>query len=625
MDARGDHSGAGRVAGTGNEPPGFIRAIDRLLPAELRADPDSELRARILMAFALSIVPIGGAFALYFGLVGSASLALVNLFPPIFIGLVVPLLRGTGSIALATNYAACVLVIGLTADVVLLGVHAPMVMWFAGLPYITMLLIGTRAGLSWVAGLSLLVGGLFLLDARGVLPEPAFPPNPVMDYVVLVGFLVVLASFGVMHTLVKGRAFTALEAINRRLVDAQLRAEEASRAKSDFLAAVSHEIRTPMNGVLGMTDLLLDSGLRDDQREYAEVVRTSGSALLDIIEDILDLSSIESQNVVLRPTEFSPQQMVRDVAKLLDPLAHEKRLELAAEVDEDVPAAVVGDAGRIRQVLLNLAGNAVKFTEEGGVRIALDVTEDQAGRPTLRFQVTDTGIGIPAEQVERLFEPFHRVDSSSARRSGGTGLGLAISRRLADALGGSITVAPGPESGTRFTLLVPVAQTSAAAGGQALSAPEPLSGTGKVLVVDDNPVNRMVAARMVRRCGYTCEEASGGRAAIEAVTRGAFDAVLMDCQMPDVDGCDATRAIRSREGEGEHTPIVALTASAGAEDRERCLSAGMDEHLVKPVTLEKLSQVLAQLTDKTAQGTSQTKGSSEPQPVSDQPPGARHR
>ena len=373
------------------------------------------------------------------------------------------------------------------------------------------------------------------------------------------------------------------------LAIARDQAVEASNMKSAFLANVSHEIRTPMNGVLGMTELLLDMGLTEPQRECAQQVTRSGEQMLSLINDILDTSKIETGHLELELADFDLDETVKETCSVAGALARSKGLRLDLQIDAGVPPRVRGDGRRLGQILLNLVSNAVKFTVTGAITVRVNATPAPQASTAIRVEVVDSGIGIDPANLGRMFEPFTQADVSTTRQYGGTGLGLAIARELVELMGGTIGAESEPGRGSTFWFEVLLAAAEASA---TLAAPTPEANVGGgpvwvssplVLVAEDSQINQIVAARSLERCGCRVEVVGDGREALKALEARRYDAVLMDCQMPDMDGYQATEELRRRETGARRTPVIAMTAHAMDGDRERCLDAGMDDYISKPM------------------------------------------
>jgi CheY-like chemotaxis protein/two-component sensor histidine kinase len=398
------------------------------------------------------------------------------------------------------------------------------------------------------------------------------------------------------------RAVLCLEIAERKRAEDS--AQAANRAKGVFLATMSHEVRTPMNGIIGMTDLLLQTDLSPEQRDDLTMVKTSAESLLMVINDVLDFSKIEAGRLEFEKILFDLDASLNETVRSMRFRARQKGLDLRFENAYGVPRQVIGDAGRLRQVLVNLIGNAIKFTDSGAISVRVEPHSREANECILHFEVADTGIGIPPGKQEAIFEPFTQADDSTTRKFGGTGLGLAISSRLVQLMGGELGVkAPvsGPGSvfhfNARFGLEagqdIAVPEAASNVSGRMAAAAREAQPSMRVLLAEDNAVNQLLAVKLLEKRGYSINVVHNGQEALEAVAKWSFDLLLMDVQMPEMDGLEATAAIRQSEsGTGRHLPIIAMTAHAMKGDEDRCIAAGMDGYVPKPVIPSQLFETI---------------------------------
>ncbi len=565
---------------------------DRLLPTTLRPpDPLSRLRARLMVLYTALILVVPCVFAFIAWGQGMSAVAGTLALTCVLGALTTVVLRASHSVAIAGHYAAATYSTAHLATLLLLGgFNAGSYYWLATTPVFAAILVGMRACWFWLVVVTVEAVLSYAAAHHGLLGQQKSltPWAELASQLGLGGTLVIMIGTyeRVKDDLLAGMATTA-----EQLAIAREKAELATMARTTFLAHMSHEIRTPMNGVIGMADLLLSGGLTPSQQKSAEIILDSSRALIAIIDDILDFAKAETGHLTLdkRPTDI--RAVVDAVVALLGERARAGDLTMTRHFSADVPQRLMLDAGRLRQVLLNLVGNALKFTKKGTVHVAVAVAN---GR--LQFAVQDTGIGIAREALAGLFQPFSQVDASITRRYGGTGLGLAICRQIVEAMGGQIHVESQVGQGTTFSFTIAIEGAS-----EHLGAAEPNRVAGqfgetprKILIVEDNDINRLVVRRILERFGHACSEAPDGTAALQRLQQEHFDLVLMDCQMPGMDGFSATRVLRATPGLNQQVPVVALTAQVQPEDHARCLDAGMDGYLRKPVDAKSLSAELSQ-------------------------------
>ncbi|MBK6938933.1 MAG: response regulator [Planctomycetes bacterium] len=402
---------------------------------------------------------------------------------------------------------------------------------------------------------------------------------------VVCGLLSAFGAIGLLRARLEER-----ESYEAKLDTARSLAESASRAKSAFLTNMSHELRTPMNGIVGMATLLLDAPLLGEHRNYVETIRGSGEQLLTLLQDMIDLASIEGGNFDPAVGPFDPVASVKTVLAVFHSECIDRGLDLRIDVGEGVPAVVLGDAMRVRQMLRHLVSNAIKFTSQGHVAALVDVVATTTESTVMRFVVEDSGRGISGRQLDDLTDRFTQADDSLVRDRGGVGVGLALTRRLCDVLKGSMRVASSIGTGTTVTLVLPFGRAPADSSPRTQQIRQRTART-RVLVVDDNPVNRKIAAKMLERIGCIADEARGGAEAVQRASQSDYDLVLMDCQMPEMDGFEATRRLRATE-RGKDLCIVALTAHSMDEHRRMSRECGMNDHITKPVRLEDLVRMI---------------------------------
>ncbi len=510
-------------------------------------------------------------------------------------------LRQSRSVVLAGNLLSLWLFAAVTLySFSMGGLGAPGTLWHCSFPIVGFALASFRSGVFWTSAAIIEIVVLFATQRAGWLRPPVSLSEESLQWIGLssdLGLVLIILVFTLAFESQKNAALERLSAANRELEKANEEVREASRAKSEFLANMSHEIRTPMNGVLGMARRLTKSELAPEDERVAGIIRRSAQALLAILDDVLDLSKVEAGQLTVEKGPTDPRSLIDDTVELLSGAARDKNITLTTEIDDTACRMIESDPVRLRQVLVNLVANAVKFTEVGGVDIRL-VSSPARGsetQPRVRFEVTDSGIGIAKEHQATIFDVFTQADASTTRRFGGTGLGLAISARLVELLGGAIGVDSDLGRGSTFWFEVPgddptSAEIEAAQDSRGIALSE-----RHILVADDDPINQEVTVAMLREIGCIVDTATNGLEAVATLRPQKHSLVLMDCQMPEMDGYDATRAIRETERNDPsrpRMPIVALTAGALPEDRRVCLDSGMDDHLAKPFTIRQLHDVV---------------------------------
>ncbi len=578
----------------------WFALIDRVIPTGLRAaDPESLRRARLLVSFWVAVNAWIPPLLILLPLIG-LSWVVPTLLAAGVAGLVTPtLLRRTSSVLIAGNYfAACLFAFVTYFTLRSGGLFSPALLWQPVVIMAAVMLVGMRSAVAWTC---VCVGeALWLLTVQdqGSTAMPALSPSGMRVFLVigLVSLDGLVLFLSQVYESYKNAALTALQEARSETERARLRAEEASRAKSQFLANMSHEIRTPLNAVLGMTSLLLDTRLDSAQRDYVETAHASGEHLLTVINDILDFSKIEAGRLDLERTAFAIRECVEEALDVVAFGATKKGLELNALVETPVPTAIEGDAGRVRQVLVNLLSNAVKFTERGEVMLHVDVERaEPGGTYELRFAVHDSGIGIAPEHRDRIFAVFSQVDASSTRRYGGSGLGLAISKRLVEMMGGRIWFESTPGQGSMFAFTVRAAKAEGATERLDRGHLPVLAGK-RALIVDDNETNRRVMHAFTAAMGMESHDLASPNEALAWVTEErALDVAILDFQMPEMDGGELAQRLRALPGRAR-LPIVLATSSIGHTAHEvAALAPGFTAYLTKPVKRSQLEILLVRV------------------------------
>ena len=568
--------------------------LNRLGPPVMRTGTnDLARRSRALVAVSVVVAVAFIIFLVRALLEGNTTLCIIDTVGAAVVSANLWRFRQRGDLVVSGNVLTAIAFLLLVAVIAVTGgVGLPATYMLGLIPLCSISIVSVRAGVVWAVVVGCALFGLAAAHAGAVAFPSPFPADR-LPMMTVVGSLVVTAistGVGIAYEWIKESALRDIEDANRMLKKAETKAKAASQAKSEFLANMSHEIRTPMNGILGTLQLLqMQDELGDDSREFTRTALSSAESLLTLLNDLIDLAKIEAGKLQFELVPFDLHQIVADVRALFAPTATKKGLQIGLHFAPGCPHLIVSDPVRIRQVLSNLVGNAVKFTESGSVQIEVD----RSPTDELMLTVTDTGIGIDEAQKEHIFDAFAQADSSTTRRFGGSGLGLSVCQRLIDGLQGRLTVRSEVGRGSAFEVCVPYStapadwQAEASSGAAAFLAQSREST--RVLLVEDHVVNALVGRRMLESMGMEVDLSTNGREAVDAAKDGRYALIFMDCHMPEYDGFEATQELRRL---GVATPIVALTASVMAKDRERCFASGMNGFLSKPIPRDALANAL---------------------------------